>query len=93
MTTTTTSSGSDAMSGIFAQVLGETTADQKARIEEATKNANDLTGLIKKKKPKTAIASTGSAAASSTSNGKRKLDVVDEEGEGKRAKTEEPAPA
>jgi len=44
------SGGSDAMGGILGSLLGETPAAQKARIEEATKSANDLTGLIRHKK-------------------------------------------
>jgi HAT1-interacting factor 1 len=76
------------MAGILAQVLGESTADQKARIAEASKNANDLSGLVKKKKPK-ASTSNGAAAGASATNGKRKLDDDLADGDVKRAKTEE----
>lgn len=81
----------DAMSGILAQVLGESTAEQKARIQEATKNANDLSGLVKKKKSKTTHGASASAISTSSANGssKRKLDDSVDEAEGKRAKTEE----
>jgi len=40
--------------GILGGMLGETPADQKTRLAEATANANDLSGLIKKKKAKPA---------------------------------------
>ncbi|KIW05683.1 uncharacterized protein PV09_03546 [Verruconis gallopava] len=80
----------DAVGGILAQVLGETPAEQKARIEEATKNANDLSGLVKKKKPKASGPSSGTAAAPSGSGAKRKLDEeVAGDGDIKRARTEE----
>lgn len=75
------------MSGILGQILGESTAEQKARIQEATQNANDLSGLVKKKKPKAQPATNG-ASADGSGSGKRKLDD-EESGEAKRAKTEE----
>ncbi|GAM85847.1 hypothetical protein ANO11243_038550 [Dothideomycetidae sp. 11243] len=40
----------DVLGGILGSLLGETAAQQKARIAEVTKGANDLTGLVKKKK-------------------------------------------
>jgi len=42
--------GSDALKGILGSLLGQSPAAQKARIEEVTKSANDLTGLIRHKK-------------------------------------------
>jgi HAT1-interacting factor 1 len=69
------------MSGILAQVLGESTSEQKVRIQEATKNANDLSGLVKKKKPKT--------SPQQGTNGKRKLEEDGGDDDVKRAKTEE----
>jgi HAT1-interacting factor 1 len=79
--------GSNPLAGILGQVFGESTSEQKARIQEATKNANDLTGLVRKKKPAQAP-----ETAEVNGKAKRKLDVADagEEGDGKRAKTEEP---
>ena len=69
-------------------ILGETPADQKARIAEATKNANDLSGLVKKKKP--AAASTAGAVAASNAVGeKRKAEDGEAGGDkGKKARTE-----
>jgi HAT1-interacting factor 1 len=59
-------------------------------VEEASKNANDLSGLVRKKKPK--VEAAAGAAASQTSaatNGKRKLDDGGEvEGDGKKPKLE-----
>lgn len=69
--------------GLLGGLLGADAATQKAKIAEATKSANDVTGLVKKKKAK---APTPAEAGSS----KRKLDVDDAGSDGKRAKTEEP---
>ena len=79
----------DPMAGMLQQILGETSAEQKARIAEATKGANDLSGLVKKKKAKPAATGAGASATATTSNGKRKLDDEEAAGDGKRAKTEE----
>ncbi|PNS16030.1 NASP-related protein sim3 [Sphaceloma murrayae] len=72
----------DALGGILGSILGESTAEQKARIAEATKGANDLTGLVKKKAPKPAT------AAATTESTKRKLDDGEAENgvNGKKAK-------
>jgi HAT1-interacting factor 1 len=69
--------------GILGGMLGETPTDQKQRIAEATANANDLSGLIKKKKPATAAAAPGPAS-------KRKLeDEENKEASSKKAKVED----
>jgi HAT1-interacting factor 1 len=74
--------------GLLGGLLGVDAATQKAKIAEATKSANDVTGLVKtKKKPKPAAPSTAAAGSS----GKRKLEVEGDDANGKRAKTEEPA--
>jgi len=72
--------GSNPLVGILGSLLGESTAQQKSRIEEATKGANDLTGMVRKKKP----ATSAKPAEAST---KRKLEDDDEEGaNGKKPK-------
>lgn len=79
------------MAGLLAQILGQDPAEQKAKLEEAKSNANDLSGLVRKKKaqPKT-VATNGATPSGSTSNGKRKLeDVGEDEESGKKAKVEE----
>lgn len=83
---------SNPLAGILGQIMGESTTEQKARIDEATKNANDLSGLVRKKKP-IAVQST-SGVEEVNGKGKRKLDVTDagSEADGKRAKTEEIEP-
>jgi HAT1-interacting factor 1 len=71
--------------GLLGGLLGADAATQKAKIAEATKSANDVSGMVKKKaKPAPAPAQAGGS-------GKRKLEVDGKEADGKRAKTEEPA--
>jgi HAT1-interacting factor 1 len=70
--------------GLLGGLLGADAATQKAKIAEATKSANDVSGMVKKKaKP--------AAGPQAGSNGKRKLEVQGDDATGKRAKTEEPA--
>lgn len=76
---------SNPLAGVLGQMLGETPAQQKKRLEDATKGANDLSGLVKHKKK---------ASAKSTEpvegNGKRKLeDGEGAEGNGKKVKFED----
>jgi HAT1-interacting factor 1 len=76
--------------GLLGGLLGADAATQKAKIAEATKSANDVTGLVKtKKKAKpTPAAASNTQAGSST---KRKLEVDGNDATGKRSKTEEPS--
>ena len=72
--------GSNPLSGILGSILGESPAAQKARLEEASKGATDLTNLVKRKKP---------AETEVQANGKRKVELseeVEEVGLGKKAK-------
>lgn len=78
----------DPLRGILGSILGETPASQKARIEEAAKGANDLSGLVKRKPKKEEAAS----ATGSVDKGKRKATSgTTEEERSKRAKTEDEA--
>ena len=67
-------------------VLGSILGGEKS-MEEVTKSANDLSGLVKRKKPK---AEDGTAAVDK-GKGKRKVDLVGEleDGASKKAKVEE----
>jgi HAT1-interacting factor 1 len=65
-------------------LLGADAATQKAKLEEVTKSANDVTNLVKPRKKEKAPA----PAAADPGSGKRKLEV-EEDTNGKRAKTEE----
>lgn len=67
------------MAGILGQIFGETEAAKKARLEEASKGANDLSGLVKKKN----VAPTGESLKTAENvvpqtNGKRKVDFSEE---------------
>lgn len=71
--------------GLLGSMLGADPAIQKAKIEEATKGANDLSGLVRHKKKDKPAEPTSNGSGS----GKRKLEVEEQGVEGKRAKTEE----
>lgn len=80
------------LSGMLGQMLGESMGEQKKRIEEATRNANDLTNIVRKKKPAPNPQEVPVAPdAAVNGKAKRKLEDVDEvvDADGKRAKTEE----
>lgn len=80
--------GSNPLNGILGSILGESPAAQKARLEEASKGAMDLTNLVKRKKPAENEASKAAETEIQT-NGKRKVELseeVEEVGKGKRAK-------
>jgi HAT1-interacting factor 1 len=75
--------------GLFGSLLGADAATQKAKLAEATKSANDVSQVVRKK-AKPAPAATKPVAEASGS-GKRKLEGETEEAKGKRSKTQEPA--
>ena len=83
--------GATPLNGILGAILGETSESQKARLDQATREANDLTSLVKRKKP------TGSDEAQTIETGpkpssKRKVDFaeeVEELGTGKKVKVED----
>jgi HAT1-interacting factor 1 len=79
----------DAAQGILKEILAGTKEEAKRKLEEASGNARDLTGLVKRKKPKVAseIGESGSATPEPTettangnsgSLGKRKVGFADE---------------
>jgi HAT1-interacting factor 1 len=87
--------------GILASVLGKTQDEQKETLAKAAEGARDIGGLVKKKKPKSALAGNGSGPMSAAStpapetngHGKRKVGFMDEAEEGfggsKKAKAED----
>ena len=74
------------MQGLLGSIFTADSATQKAKLEEATKTANDITGLVKVKRKEKAPATP--ATSSHAGSSKRKLEV-EEDTTGKRAKTEE----
>ncbi|KAI9812623.1 MAG: hypothetical protein M1827_004612 [Pycnora praestabilis] len=81
------------LGGILGSLLGESPAAQKARLEEASKSAKDLTGLVRRKKP-TGEAGTPVSTVNSNGDGKRKVEFADETeevGTGKKVKIEDAA--
>lgn len=85
------------MTGILGAVIGETPAQTKARVEEASKKANDLSGLVRKKAkdaPAPAPAPEAAPAEATETNGsaKRKAEEdapAEEESTAKKAKVDE----
>lgn len=87
--------GANPMTGILGAVIGETPAQTKARVEEVSKTANDLSGLVRKKAkdaPAPAAAAAPAEATETNGNGKRKAEddaPVEEESTAKKAKVDE----
>lgn len=84
-------SGVNPLGGILGTTIGESPADAAARIEEATKNATDLSNLVRhKKKPKpTEVAAAQPSDNTNGANGKRKADDLAEDSDNaKKAKVE-----
>ena len=80
------------LGGILGSILGESKAEQKARVAEATKGANDLSGLVKKKKPAPQAPAAPVVAPAGDAALKRKLaDDAAESGiaNGKKARVED----
>ncbi|KAI1608792.1 HAT1-interacting factor 1 [Exophiala viscosa] len=95
------------ISGVLGSLLGSGATDQerKEKLAQVSETANDLTGLVKRKKPKTSGLDSGIGSAASTpaateaseagpaaSKGKRKVEFVDEVEDGqsdKRTKVED----
>jgi HAT1-interacting factor 1 len=65
------------LNGIIGQIIGKSPAEQKARLDEVAKGANDLSSLVRRKTP------------SNSSNGKRPNESAEQEGNVKRAKPED----
>jgi HAT1-interacting factor 1 len=97
---TGTLDGSTPLNGLLGQILGESKDEQSKRLEEASRGAKDLTGLVKRKKGRSpAVEEEKSAPGDrtangpATTNGKRKAvdfaEGAEELGTGKKAKVDE----
>ena len=82
--------GASSLKGVIKSIYGEPPAAQKAKLEEVSEGAADLTNLVKRKK---AVAAKDFDQAtdllSTKSNGKRKVEFAKEVidvGAGKKAK-------
>lgn len=84
--------GSNSLNGILGSMLGETPAAQKARLEEASERATDLTNLVKRKRPAGSEPSVSMETDLSQISGKRKVEFAEDNKEGctlKRAKVDD----
>ncbi|PMD44319.1 hypothetical protein L207DRAFT_509072 [Hyaloscypha variabilis F] len=75
--------------GILGATLGESPTEAAARIEEAKKTATDLTGLIRRKKPRPDAATPEPTVNTNGTNGKRKAEEDAEESDSKKVKVNE----
>ena len=67
---------------MLGSMLGNSPAAQKAKIEEATKGANDLTSLVKKKRARAGSSPRSKSADHLQNNGKRRAITFEARGEG-----------
>lgn len=79
---TGTVDGLNPLSGIMSSILGDSPAAQKAKLEQASIGAQDLTNLVKKKKPAGNVGSEPTHPDETSTHGKRKVDLVDQAEEG-----------
>lgn len=89
---TGTIDGANPLSGILGSILGETQEAQKAKLAEASKSANDLTNLVKRKKPAMTERQIDDDGGILQSNGKRKVDTAEIDEDlvtGKKAKMDD----
>lgn len=63
------------LSGILGSLLGESPSEQKTRLEEATRGARDLTGLVRRRKEET---KAPDGPETGNGKGKRKVGFVDD---------------
>lgn len=76
--------GDDAVRGILGDLLGESKAEQAKRIEEATKGAKEISGLVRRKKVKVEDGANGDGVVQGVESGvaegkgKRKLASVED---------------
>ncbi|KAH0559387.1 hypothetical protein GP486_004100 [Trichoglossum hirsutum] len=80
--------GSGALGSILGSLIGESPAEQRARLEEASKNANDISNLVRRKK-NVSEKEESNAENVINGNGKRKVESPEVEASGKRARVED----
>jgi len=67
---------------VFGQLIGKSTAEKVAALDEVSRGANDLSSLVRKKNTQTSSSSSGAK--------RKQVEVVEEPEDSKRAKTEDP---
>jgi HAT1-interacting factor 1 len=79
--------GGNSLGGVLGTAIGETPEEAAARIEEAKKGANDLTGLVRRK----AKGADATPEPTNGTNGKRKAEEEPQGDNAKKAKVEDAA--
>jgi len=64
------------LGGVLGQLLGQSTAEQKSRLEEATKSAHDLSGLVRKKRQTQSDYAEAKKPSTPGGNGKRAIESL-----------------
>ncbi|KAG8532614.1 uncharacterized protein KY384_002491 [Bacidia gigantensis] len=84
---------SNPLASILGSMLGESPSDQKKILDRAAKDANDLSGLVKRKKQASEAAISNSIADEASSCSKRKIELSKLDGvhDNKRSKLEKPS--
>lgn len=80
--------GTNPLNGILGSILGESATAQKLRLDEASKGARDVTGLVRRKKG-SGPASPQPFPSEASKTGKRKIGIDEDVcnvGTGKKAK-------
>ncbi|EPS31266.1 hypothetical protein PDE_06221 [Penicillium oxalicum 114-2] len=75
------------LKGILGQIVGQSATDQQARLDAVSKEANDLSSLVRRKPAPTASAATQSSSTGSSSS-KRPAEDVSADNESKRARVD-----
>ena len=75
------------LNGILGQIVGQSATDQQARLDAVSKEANDLSSLVRRKPAPTASAATQSSSTGSSSS-KRPAEDVSADNESKRARVD-----
>lgn len=91
-TGTGTIDGTNPLSGILGSILGESPEEQKTKLHEVSRDATDLTKLVKRKKYTQGEPHNMSMNEPPRTNGKRKVDIaeaVEDPGIAKRTKLED----
>jgi HAT1-interacting factor 1 len=81
--------GSGTLGSILGSILGESPAEQRVRLEEASKSAQDISGLVRRKKRASETEEAGKVENGINGNGKRKVELAEAGGSGKRARVED----
>ena len=88
-TGTGTVDGANPLSGILGSILGGAPKDQKARLEKASSDAKDLSGLVRRKKPVLGMNEPSNGVSDTSTKRKIGLDEESEVDPAKKTRIDE----